>query len=194
MTKKNPEVDKFLSNDPKWYEEIEQLRLICLDCGLTEEWKWDKPTYTYDEKIVVVVQGFKEYCALLFFNGYLLSDPNGILIKTGENTVVGRQIRFKNVREIFDLEHTLKEYIHEAIKVEKSGLKNEVKKPELQIPEELQNKLDTIPDLKKAYNALTPGRQKRYIIHINQAKQSKTREDRVLKCMPQILAGKGMND
>jgi uncharacterized protein YdeI (YjbR/CyaY-like superfamily) len=179
----------------KWQEEMEKLRMIILDCGLTEELKWGKPCYVFQKSNIVIIQGFKEYCALLFFKGVLLNDADGILIKTGENTRVGRQIRFTNVQEIVEMELTLKAYINEAIEVEKAGLKVDLKKnTELKIPEEFQHKLDEIPALKTAFNALTPGRQRAYILHFSQPKQSKTRESRIEKCIHQIFNVKGLND
>jgi len=195
MTKMNPKVDVYLSKAKKWQEEIEKLRMIILDCQLTEELKWGKPCYTFQKSNIVIIQGFKEYCALLFIKGALLNDAYGILIKPGENTQAGRQIRFTNVREIVEMETILKAYIYEAIEVEKAGLKVNFKEnTELIIPEEFQNKLDEIPALKTAFDALTPGRQRAYILYFSQAKQSKTRESRVEKSMQQILNGKGLND
>ena len=191
----NPKVDIFLSKADKWKEEIEQLRMIVLDCGLTEELKWGKPCYTFQNKNVVIIQGFKEYCALLFFKGVLLNDPDNILIKTGENTEVGRQIRFSDVQEIIKMESILKIYIYNAIEIEKSGLKVEIKRtPRFIIPDEFQRKLDEIPALKTVFEALTPGRQKAYIFYFSAPKQSKTRESRVEKYIPQIFKGKGLND
>jgi uncharacterized protein YdeI (YjbR/CyaY-like superfamily) len=191
----NPKVDVYLSKAKKWQEELEKLRMIILDCQLTEELKWGKPCYTFQKSNIIVIIGFKEYCALLFFKGALLNDANGILIKPGENTQAGRQIRFTNVREIVEMETILKAYIYEAIEVEKAGLKVNFKKnTELIIPEEFQNKLDEIPALKTAFDALTPGRQRAYNIYFSEPKQSKTRESRVEKCMQQILNGKGLND
>jgi uncharacterized protein YdeI (YjbR/CyaY-like superfamily) len=189
-----PKVDKYMSTARKWQEEQKKLRTIVLDCGLTEELKWGKPCYSYNGKNIVVIQGFKDYCAFLFFKGYLLNDPEGILVKTGENTVVGRQIRFTDVREIVKLKTTLKAYIYEAIEVEKAGLKGNLKMDIKPIPEEFQKKLDATPALKKAFEALTPGRQRAYIFHFSAPKLSKTRESRVEKCMKQILNGKGLND
>jgi uncharacterized protein YdeI (YjbR/CyaY-like superfamily) len=195
MNRMNPKVDVYLSKAKKWQEELEKLRMIILDCQLTEELKWGKPCYTFQKSNIIVIIGFKEYCALLFFKGALLNDANGILIKPGENTQAGRQIRFTNVREIVEMETILKAYIYEAIEVEKAGLKVNVKKnTELIIPEEFQNKLDEIPALKIAFDALTPGRQRAYNIYFSEPKQSKTRESRVEKCMQQILNGKGLND
>ena len=195
MNTMNPKVDKYLSTTKNWPAEQEKLRMICLSCGLTEELKWGKPCYTFQEHNIVVIQGFKEYCALLFLKGYLLSDPDGVLIKTGENTRVGRQIRFSNVREIAKMSPILKAYIHEAVEVERAGVKASHKKPaELKLTVEFKKKLDKIPALKTAFNALTPGRQRAYNIYFSQPKQSKTRESRVEKCMKQILNGKGLNE
>lgn len=191
----NPRVDEFLSKAEKWQDELGKLRTICLDCGLTEELKWGIPVYTFQRKNIISVSGFKEYAALGFFKGALLYDSDGILSKPGEHTQEGRLIRFTNVDEIAELELTLKAYIYEAIEVEKAGVKIDLKKTEdFIIPEELQNKLDTIPALKTAFNALTPGRQRGYIIYFSQPKQSKTRELRIEKWIPQILIGKGLND
>src|SRR6202047_2946231 len=169
--------------------------MIILDCQLTEELRWGKPCYTFQKKNLVLIIGFKEYCALLFCKGALLNDANGILIKPGENTQAGRQIRFTNVREIVEMEPILKAYIYEAIEVEKAGLKVNFKKTtEFIIPEEFQKKLDKIPAFKTAFKALTPGRQRAYILYFSAPKQSKTRESRVEKCMRQILNGRGLND
>ena len=191
----NPKVDVYLSKAKKWQEEFEKLRMIILDCGLTEELKWGKPCYTFQKSNIVIIQGFKEYCALMFCKGALLNDPNGILKKPGENTQAARQIRFTNVREIVEMEPILKAYIYEAIEVEKAGLKVNFKKTtEFKTPEEFQNKLDEIPALKTAFDALTPGRQRAYILYFSASKQSKTRESRVETCMQQILNGKGLND
>jgi uncharacterized protein YdeI (YjbR/CyaY-like superfamily) len=191
----NPKVDGYLKRAKTWQNEIKKLRDIILDCGLTEELKWGKPCYTFQESNVVIIQGFKAYCALLFFKGVLLKDPNHILVKTGPNTRVGRQIRFTNVREIVALEPILKSYIHAAIEVEKAGLKVTVEdNAEFKIPEELQKKLDEVPALKRAFNALTPGRQRGYSFYFSAAKQSQTRESRVEKCMARILKGKGLHD
>jgi uncharacterized protein YdeI (YjbR/CyaY-like superfamily) len=190
----NPKVDSFLRRAKTWKEESEKLRAILLDCPLTEELKWGEPCYTFQGKNIVLIGGFKEYCTLLFFKGALLSDPHGILVAPG-NTQAGRQIRFTGLGEIVAMETILKTYIHEAIEVEKTGLKVELKKhSEYTIPEELQNRLDEIPALKTAFEALTPGRQRAYMLHISAPKQSKTRESRVERCIPQILDGKGLND
>ncbi|MBA9042321.1 uncharacterized protein YdeI (YjbR/CyaY-like superfamily) [Bacillus aryabhattai] len=191
----NPRVDEFLSKAKKWKEEYETLRNIVLDCELTEEFKWMNPCYTFEKKNIVLIHGFKEYCALLFPKGALLQDSHGVLIQQTENVQGARQIRFTNVQEIVEKEAILKAYIYEAIEVEKAGLKVKVKKPEeLIIPEELQHKFDEIPALKTAFEALTPGRQRAYILYFSTAKQSKTRESRVEKCMQNILNGKGLND
>ncbi|MBV9106024.1 MAG: YdeI family protein [Verrucomicrobia bacterium] len=191
----NPKVNIYLSKAKKWQEVMEKLRMIILDCQLTEELKWGKPCYTFQKSNIVLIIGLKEYCALLFCKGVLLSDANKILIKPGENTQAGRMIRFTNVREIDEMESVLKAYLYEAIEVEKAGLKVNFKKSaEFIIPEELQNKLDEIPALKTAFDALTPGRQRSYILYFSAPKQSKTRESRVEKSMQQILNGKGLND
>ena len=190
----NPKVDGYLRKAKKWQEEMKKLRRISLACGLTEELKWGKPCYTFQKSNIVIIQGFKEYCALMFCKGALLNDPNGILKKPGENTQAARQIRFTNVREIVEMEPILKAYIYEAIEAEKAGLKVNFKKNPEPVPEELQNKLDEIPALKTAFEALTPGRQRGYILYFSAAKQSKTRESRIEKWMPQILHGKELND
>ncbi|WP_342479551.1 YdeI family protein [Paenibacillus sp. FSL F4-0097] len=193
--KLNPRVDKFLSKPKQWREEYEQLRTIVLDCGLTEDYKWMHPCYTFHDKNIVLIHGFKEYCALLFHKGALLQDPNGILIQQTENVQAARQIRFTNVQQIVEMEAVLKAYIQNAIEVEKAGLEVELKKKEdYLIPEELQTKFAELPGLKTAFKALTPGRQNAYIYHFSQAKQSKTRVSRIEKFIPQILEGKGLND
>ncbi|MED4227977.1 YdeI family protein [Neobacillus cucumis] len=194
-SKMNPKVDEFLSKAKKWKEEYVKLRDIVLDCGLTEEFKWMHPCYTLEDKNIVLIHGFKEYCALLFHKGSLLKDPRGILIQQTENVQAARQIRFTNVQEIVAMETILKDYIYEAIEVEKAGLEVNFKKnSEYIITEEFQKKLDEIPALKTAFEALTPGRQRAYLLHFSAPKQAKTRESRVEKCMPQILNGKGLND
>src|SRR5881396_2316366 len=187
MNSMNPKVDEYLRKAKKWKEEFERLRSIVLDCGLTEELKWGCPCYTFQKSNIVLIHGFKEYCALLFFKGALLKDANGILIQQTENVQAARQIRFTNIREIVKMEPILKAYIHEAIEVEKAGLKVNYKKTsEFKIPEEFQKKLDEIPALKTAFEALTPGRQRGYLFYFSQPKQSKTRESRVEKHMRQI--------
>jgi uncharacterized protein YdeI (YjbR/CyaY-like superfamily) len=194
MNRMNPRIDGYLRKSKKWQEEIEKLRRIILDCQLTEELKWGKPCYSFQKSNIVILQGFKEFCALLFCKGALLNDANGILEKPGENTQAARRIPFTNVREIVEMEPILKAYIYEAIEAEKAGLKVNFKKNPEPIPEEFQNKLDEIPALKTAFDALTPGRQRGYILYFSAAKQSKTRESRVEKWMQQILNGKGLND
>ncbi len=197
MTKSgmNPKVNFYFSKAKNWQEELEQLRMIVLDCGLTEELKWGVPCYTFQKSNIVLIHVFKEYCAILFFKGALLNDTNGILIQQTKNVQAARQARFTKVREIVEMEAILKTYIYEAIEVEKAGLKVNLKKSsEFIIPEEFQKKLDKIPALKTAFNALTPGRQRAYILYFSAPKQSKTRESRVEKCKQQILNGKGLND
>ena len=197
MTKSgmNPKVDFYFSKAKKWQKELEKLRTIVLDCGLTEELKWGVPCYTFQKSNIVLIHVFKEYCALLFFKGALLNDANGILIQQTENVQAARQIRFTNVREIVEMKSILKTYIYEALEVERAGLKVNFKKTtDFIIPEEFQNKLDKIPAFKAAFDALTPGRQRAYILHFSAPKQSKTRESRVEKCMQQILNGKGLDD
>ena len=179
----------------KWQEEVEKLRMIIFDCKLTEELKWGWPCFTFQKSNIVLIHGFKEYCALLFIKGALLHDAHGILIQQTDNVQAGRQIRFTNVREIVEMETILKAYINEAIEVEKAGLKVELKKTtEYTIPEEFQNKLDENHALKTAFDALTPGRQRAYNLYFSAPKQSKTRESRIEKCIQQILKGKGLND
>jgi uncharacterized protein YdeI (YjbR/CyaY-like superfamily) len=191
----NPKVDFYFSKEEKWQEEIRKLRTIVLDCGLTEELKWGVPCYTFKDSNIVLIHVFKEYCALLFFKGVLLKDPKGILIQQTKNVQAARQIRFTNVKEIVKMQSALKAYIHEAIEVEKAGLKVVLKKTtDFKIPEEFQNKLDKIPALKTAFKALTPGRQRAYIFYFSQPKQSKTRESRIEKSMEKILSGKGLDD
>jgi len=191
----NPKVDFFFNKAKQWQDEYEKLRTIALNCGLTEELKWGCPCYSLNKQNIVLIHGFKEYCAYLFFKGALLSDTHGILIQQTENVQSARQIRFTNLGEIIELEPELKAYIFEAIEVEKAGLKVELKKTEdFKVSAEFQYKLDHIPALKTAFEALTPGRQKGYLLYFAQAKQSKTREARVEKYIPQILDGKGLDD
>jgi len=195
MNRTNPKVDAYLSKTEEWQDESRALRRIILDCQLTEELKWGQPCYTLQKSNVVIIQGFKDYCAIMFFKGALLDDTDRILVKPGKHTQAGRQIRFANVREIAEMEATLKAYIYEAIEVEEAGLKVKLKKTsEFTVPEEFQAKLDAIPALKTAFEALTPGRQRAYIFHFSSANQSKTRESRVEKSIPRILNGKGLND
>jgi uncharacterized protein YdeI (YjbR/CyaY-like superfamily) len=191
----NPKVDEYLSKATKWKAEYEKLRNIVLDCELTEDFKWMHPCYTFEKKNIVLIHGFKEYCALLFHKGALIQDPHGILIQQTENVQAARQIRFTNVQEIVEIEAILKDYIYEAIKVEKAGLEVKLKKhKEFTIPEELQNKFNETPALKTAFEALTPGRQRAYILYFSGPKQSKTRVSRIEKNMQRILKGKGLND
>jgi uncharacterized protein YdeI (YjbR/CyaY-like superfamily) len=190
----NPKVDAFLRDEKKWREETKALLTICLGCGLTEELKWAKPCYTFRDSNVVVIQGFKEYCALLFCKGALLKDTKRVLNRIGKHTQGARQIRFTSNREIVSMKAVVKAYINEAIKAEKAGLKVVYKKSPEPIPEELQYKLDHYPDLKTAFGALTPGRRRHYILYFSSAKQSATRTSRIEKFMPRILSGKGLND
>jgi uncharacterized protein YdeI (YjbR/CyaY-like superfamily) len=195
MNNMNPKVDFFFIKAKQWQEELEHLRTVILDCGLTEELKWGVPCYTFQKNNIVLIHGFKEYCAILFHKGALLSDANGILIQQTEHVQAARQIRFSNIQEIIKMETVIKTYIYEAIEVEKAGLKVELKKTtEFNMPEEFQHKLDEIPALKMAFEALTPGRQRAYLLHFSAPKQSKTRESRVEQCMQLILNGKGLND
>ncbi|MED4039685.1 YdeI/OmpD-associated family protein [Niallia taxi] len=195
MTTLNPKVDEFINNAKSWQEEYVKLRSIILDCELTEEFKWMHPCYTLNNKNIVLIHGFKEYVALLFHKGALLKDPEGILVQQTENVQAARQIRFTNLQEIVEKEAVLKAYIHEAIAVEEAGLEVELKKnEEYSVPEELQQKFAENPAFKKAFEALTPGRQRAYLLHFSQAKQAKTREARIEKYLPHILEGKGLND
>ncbi len=191
----NPKVDWFFSKDTKWQKEYEKLRAIILDCGLTEELKWGCPCYTFENANIVLIHGFKEYCALLFFKGALLNDPDGIMIQQTKNVQSARQIRFTSLREIMKMEKILKAYVYEAIEVERAGLKVKLKKTsDFKIPDEFQKKLNKTPALKTAFDALTPGRQRAYIFYFSQPKLSKTREARVEKYRKKILNGKGLND
>jgi uncharacterized protein YdeI (YjbR/CyaY-like superfamily) len=191
----NPKVDWFFTKATQWQEEFEKLRTIVLDCGLTEELKWGCPCYTFEKRNIVLMHGFKEYCALLFHKGALLKDPKGILIQQTENVQSARQIRFTDVHQIVKLKPILKAYINEAIAAERAGLQVPLKKTkEFNVPEEFQKKLDKISALKKAFHALTPGRQRGYLLYFAAPKQSKTRESRIEKYVPQILVGKGLND
>ena len=200
----NPKVDWFFDKATKWQKEYEKLRKIILDCGLNEELKWGCPCYTcptgssgraFENKNIVLIHGFKEYCAILFFKGALLNDTDGILIQQTENVQSARQARFTGVQEVVRRERILKTYIYEAIEVERAGLQVKYKKTkDLKIPEEFQSKLNKMPALKTAFNELTPGRQRAYIFHFSQPKQSKTRTARVEKYLKQILNGKGIDD
>lgn len=191
----NPKVDFFFSKDGKWQEATRKLRAIALACGLDEELKWGCPCYTYRKSNVVLIHAFKEYCALLFFKGALMKDPKDILIQQTENVQAARQIRFTDAREITKLQAAVKAYIREAIEVEKAGLKVKLKKvDEFAVPGEFRKKLDELPALQRAFAALTPGRQRAYLLHFSAPKQSKTREARVEKCLDRILDGMGLND
>lgn len=195
MNNMNPKVDFFFNKADKWQGEFEKLRAIVLDCGLTEELKWGQPCYTLEGSNIVLMHGFKEYCALLFMKGALLQDPNGILIQQTENVQAARQIRFTNVQQIIELEPILKSYILAAIDVEKAGLEVEHKKTEdFPMPEEFIDTLEQVPGLQDAFEALTPGRQRAYLLHFSAPKQSKTRASRIEKCIQQILDGKGLDD
>ncbi|MEY8738925.1 YdeI family protein (plasmid) [Niallia taxi] len=195
MTTLNPKVDEFINKAKSWQEEYIKLRSIIRDCELTEEFKWMHPCYTLNNKNIVLIHGFKEYVALLFHKGALLKDPEGILVQQTENVQAARQIRFTNLQEIVEKEAVIKAYIHEAIAVEEAGLEVELKKnEEYSVPEELQQKFAENPAFKEAFEALTPGRQRAYLLHFSQAKQAKTREARIEKYLPHILEGKGLND
>lgn len=195
MTEMNPKVDAFLAKAKKWHDEFELLRTIILECELTEDVKWGQPCYTLGKSNIVLIHGFKEYCALLFFKGALLKDAKAILVQQTENVQAARQIRFSNIQDIVKLQATVKTYIKEAIKIEKSGLTVEFKKTtEFETPEEFQIKLDKTPALKTAFEALTPGRQRAYLLYFSAAKQSKTRASRVEKSVQKILDGKGLDD
>ena len=190
----NPEVDKFLTKAEQWHKEMEQLRTIALDCELTEEIKWGKPCYTFQENNIVIIQPFKESIALMFFKGVLLDDPKNILEKPGKHSRVSRRISFTSIQEIIEMEPVLKAYIDEAIEVEKAGLEVDLEKNPEPVPEEFQTKLDENPALKKAFEDLTPGRQRAYILYFSGAKKSKTRQRRVEKYIPKILGGKGLRE
>lgn len=195
MNKTNPKVDAFLSKQKNWKDEFEKLRAIILGAGLTEELKWGTPCYTFQNRNVVLMHGFKEYCALLFFKGALLKDPDGILIQQTPHVQSARHLRFTSVREVVKMKTTLTAYLKEAVAVEKAGLKVNFKDTsEFTVPEEFQKKLDKSTALKKAFRALTPGRQRAYLLYFSTAKQSKTRASRIEKSTPQILAGKGLDD
>ena len=195
MSKPNPKVDWFFTEDKPWQQEFVKLREIVLDCDLTEELKWGQPCYTLDDSNIVLMHGFKEYCALLFMKGALLQDPDNILVQQTENVQAARQIRFTDLQQIVDLEASLKRYIENAIEVEKAGLEVEMKKTdEFPMPEEFITMLEEVPGLQDAFEALTPGRQRGYLLHFSGAKQSKTRVSRIEKSMPRIFEGKGLND
>ncbi|ASZ13849.1 YdeI/OmpD-associated family protein [Chitinophaga pendula] len=191
----NHKVDAFIDREEKWQKEFEKLRDILLDCMMAEDLKWGVPCYSYNDSNIVLIHGFKDYCAILFFKGALLSDPENVLIQQTENVQAARQLRFTSLKEIVQLEAVIKSYVFEAIEVEKAGLQVNLKKvSEFAVVEEFQQKLDKMPKLKKAFDALTPGRQRAYLLHFSAPKQAKTREARVEKCIPQILDGKGLNE
>ncbi len=191
----NPKVDWYFNKEKKWQREVQKLRMIVLDCDLIEELKWGCPCYTFQKSNIVLIHDFKDYCALLFFKGVLLKDKKKVLIQQTKNVQVARQMRFTSLSEITKLEKTIKTYIYEAVEVEEAGVKVTLKKTkEFTMPEEFQKKLDKSRALKKAFEALTPGRQRGYLLHFSSAKQSKTRESRIEKYMPQILEGKGLED
>ena len=195
MSRMNPKVDAYFNKAKRWREELEKLRTIVLECDLTEELKWRHPCYAIGERNIVLIHDFKEYCALLFFKGALLKDVHGILIQQTKNVQAGRQIRFTHVRQIAEMKPILEAYIEEAIEVEKAGLKVELKKTaEFVMAEELKNKFTEVPALKAAFYALTPGRQRGYLLHFSAPKQSKTREARIENCMERIFKGKGLQD
>ncbi|HEV2187813.1 MAG TPA: YdeI/OmpD-associated family protein [Stellaceae bacterium] len=189
----NPKVDAHLDKAKKWQNEMRALRTIVLNSGLAEEFKWHQPCYTFEGGIVLLIGSFKEYCCLAFFKGSLLKDPNSILVAPGEYSQAVRQARLTSVPQIAEMEPVLKTYIQEAIEIEKAGLKVQ-KSPKVEVPEEFQSNLDTNPALKTAFESLTPGRRRAYLMHFSQPKQSKTREARIERCLPQILAGKGLDD
>lgn len=191
----NPKVNFFFNDAKQWKKEFEKLRTIALSTELVEDLKWGCPCYTYEGKNIFLIHGFKEYCALLFFKGALMKDPDHILIQQSKNVQAARQIRFTDVEQINDLEEILRSYMFEAVEIEESGAKVEMKKTkEFEMAEEFQSKLDQDPALKEAFKALTPGRQRAYLLHFSSAKQSKTREARIEKCIPQIMDGIGLND
>ena len=195
MKNTNPKVDFYFSKSKKWQEELSKLRTIILDCQLTEDLKWGVPCYTFRNANVVLLHEFKNYCAILFVKGALLKDIDEILIQQTENVQSARQVRFTNIKQIVEIESTLKAYIYEAVEVEKSGLKVPYKKAtEFPIADEFQNKLDEMPNLSTAFYALTPGRQRAYLLYFSAPKQAKTREVRIEKCVEQILNGRGLND
>ena len=191
----NPKVDAFMDRTTEWHDEIAALRQVILDCDLTEDFKWGWPCYSVDRKNVVLIHGFKDYCALLLFKGALMKDPEGILVQQTENVQAARQIRFSDLREIRRMDNILKQYIHQAVEIERAGLKVDFKKTAaFSVPEEFQARLDASPKLKAAFEALTPGRQRGYLLHFSSAKQPKTREARIEKCIPRIFEGKGLDD
>jgi len=195
MSQTNPKVDGFFRKPRQWQEEFKALREIARACALAEEIKWRWPCYTFQGKNIVLFHGFKHYCAILFFKGALLKDPRHVLIQQTENVQAGRQIRFTSAAAIRKMQSVLKAYIREAVAVEKAGIKLPKKDTsDFAIPEEFQIQLDEMPELKTAFHALTPGRQRGYLLYFSSAKQSKTREGRVEKCMQRIFEGRGLDD
>ena len=195
MPQTNPKAEAFVRRSEKWQDELAQLRAIILECGLDEALKWGVPCYTFEGNNIVLIHEFKEYCAMLFFKGALLSDPDGLLVQQTANVQATRQLRFTNVQQVREQQAAIKGYVREAIAAEQAGLKVPMKETaEFRVPKEFQDKLDEIPELKAAFEALTPGRQRGYLLHFAAPKQSKTREARVEKCMQQIFDGKGLND
>lgn len=191
----NPKVDFFFNKTSKWNQQYNKLRSILLNCGLTEELKWGCPCYTFQKNNVVLIHGFKEYCALLFHKGVLLKDTENILIQQTKNVQVARQIRFTSISEIENLQHTIRAYVYEAIEVEKAGIQPQLKEvAQFEMAAEFKSLLDEQPELKKAFEELTPGRQRAYLLHFSQPKQSKTRTSRVEKAIPKIMGGQGLND
>lgn len=190
----NSKVDDHINKSKQWKNEMNALRTIILDCQLAEDFKWGKPCYSFQGKNIVIIQGFKDYFALLFFKGGLMKDSQNLLVKMGENTQAGRQMRFENVQDILDKKSIIKDYIFEAVEIEERGEKVEIKREATAVPEEFQIKLNDSPELKSAFESLTPGRQRAYLIHFSAPKQSKTRESRIEKSIPNILDGKGIND
>lgn len=190
----NSKVDEHINQSKQWKDEMNALRTIILDCQLAEDFKWGKPCYSFQGKNIVIIQGFKEYFALLFFKGGIMKDSQHLLVKMGENTQAGRQMRFENVQDILDKKSIIKDYIFEAVEIEERGEKVKIKKEATPVPEEFQIKLNENPELKSAFESLTLGRQRAYLFHFSAPKQSKTRESRIEKAIPNILDGKGMND
>lgn len=194
MKEKNPKIDRFLERAKQWREEMEKLRWIALDCGLGEELKWGKPCYTFKQGNVAIIQGFKEQCAFMFFKGALLQDAEGLLERPGANSHVARRMVFSSVGDVVEMEGRLRAFIADAIEIEKAGLEVEVKRSPEPLPDELEEMFGDVPGLKKTFGALTPGRQRAYILHFSGAKQSKTRRSRIEKCVPRILDGRGLRD
>ena len=190
----NSKVDEHINQSKQWKSEMNALRTIILDCQLAEDFKWGKPCYSFQGKNIVIIQGFKEYFVLLFFKGGIMKDSKHLLVKMGENTQAGRQMRFENVQDILDKKSIIKDYIFEAVEIEERGEKVEIKKEATPIPEEFQIKLNENPELKSAFESLTPGRQRAYLFHFSATKQSKTREARIEKYLPNIYRGKGIDD